>query len=443
MPNFDPRALAVIGRLHQAGFPAALVGGCVRDSLLSRTPHDYDAATAARPEQIQALFADRPQHDAGVRFGMVAVDWDGLWVEVTTFRRETGYADHRRPDQVVFSSRLEEDLARRDFTINAMAWGPDGLVDRYGGRADLERGLVRCVGEPDRRFEEDALRPLRGLRLAAQLNFTLEEATASAVRRHLPQLVHVAWERICAEFLRLISSPGGERILLEFPQAAVQVLPELGPAIGFDQRNPHHRFDVYSHCVRTMGQVLPSPALRLASLLHDVGKPETFSLDESGTGHFYGHDRAGAPLADRALERLRLPRADRERVVLLVKRHHLPVEDSRPWAGRWINRLGAEALLQLLALERADGLACGTPPVPERLALLERAEERVRALMQEGACPTLRDLAVNGRDALAAGLEGPAVGAALRDLLDQVCQGMLPNDRPTLLNELRRLAGGM
>ena len=306
MLEFDPRALAAVERLRRAGFDAALVGGCVRDSLLGLPPHDYDAATAARPEEIRALFAGCPQYDAGSRFGTVAVELDGLWVEVTTFRREEGYADHRRPDRVAFSPRLEDDLARRDFTINAMAWGPAGLVDRFGGRADLERRLVRCVGDPDRRFREDALRPLRGLRLAAQLDFALEEETAAAVRRHLPELSHVAWERVREEFLRLICSPGAGRVLLDFPEMAVQVLPELGPAVGFDQRNPHHLYDVYTHSVRALEGVSPSPALRLAALLHDVGKPSTFTLDESGTGHFYGHDRAGLPLADRALERLRV-----------------------------------------------------------------------------------------------------------------------------------------
>ena len=442
MPSFDRRALAVVERLRRAGFDAALVGGCVRDSLLGLLPHDYDAATAARPEQIQLLFAHCPQHAAGSRFGTVAVEQDGLWVEVTTFRRESGYTDHRRPDRVVFSPRLEDDLARRDFTINAMAWGPAGLVDRFGGRADLERGLIRCVGDPDRRFAEDALRLLRGLRLAAQLDFTLERDTAAAVRRCLPELAHVAWERIQGELLRLICSPGAGRVLLDFPEMAVQVLPELGPAVGFDQRNPHHLYDVYTHSVRALEGVSPSPALRLAALLHDVGKPSTFTADEKGVGHFYGHDRAGVPLAGRALERLRVERAVRERAVLLIARHHLPVEDSRPWAGRWAQRLGARTLLELLELKGADGAACGTPDEGQR-DLLDRARVQVLALKAEGACLTLRELAVNGHDALAAGLEGPAVGAALNALLDRVAQGELNNDREALLRELDHFQEGM
>ena len=252
----------------------------------------------------------------------------------------------------------------------------------------------------------------------------------------------MAWERVREEFLRLICSPGAGRVLLDFPEMAVQVLPELGPAVGFDQRNPHHLYDVYTHSVRALEGVSPSPALRLAALLHDVGKPSTFTLDESGTGHFYGHDRAGLPLADRALERLRVDRETRERALLLIARHHLPVEDSRKWAGRWARRLGTRALLELLELKGADGAACGTPDEGQR-ALLDRARAQVLALEAEGACLTLRELAVDGRDALATGLSGPAVGAALNALLDRVAQGELENDRETLLRELERFQEGM
>ena len=439
---WDPRALWVVEQLDRAGYDAALVGGCVRDALLSLPPHDYDAATSALPEQVEALFADTPRFATGSRYGTITVVAGGLPVEVTTFRREGDYSDHRRPDRVEFTPRLEDDLARRDFTINAMAWRPGGLVDRFGGRADLERRLVRCVGDPDRRFEEDALRTLRGLRLAAQLDFALEGDTAAALRRHLPQLSHVARERVCTEFLRLICSPGAGRVLLDFPGGAVQALPELGPAVGFDQRNPHHLYDVYTHSVKTLEGVSPSPALRLAALLHDVGKPSTFTLDGNGTGHFYGHDRAGVPLADRALEGLRVDRATRERAVLLIARHHLPVEDSRKWAGRWARRLGTRALLELLELKGADGAACGTPDGGQR-ALLDRARAQVLALEAEGACLTLRELAVDGRDALAAGLSGPAVGVALNALLDRVAQGELNNDREALLRELDHFQEGM
>lgn len=433
--DWDPRALEVLERLEQAGHRAVLVGGCVRDGLLSRAPHDYDAATSALPGQVQAACGGLRCLETGLRHGTVTVVCRGLPVEVTTFRREGAYSDHRRPDRVDFTPRLEEDLARRDFTVNAMAWGRDGLTDPFGGRADLEGRLIRCVGDPDRRFEEDALRVLRGLRLAAQLDFALHPRTAAAIRRHLPQLSHVAWERICGEWLRLLCAPGAGRVLLEFPEAAVQVIPELAPSVGFDQKNPHHRYDVYTHAVKALEAAPPRPDLRLAALLHDVGKPACFTLDGHGVGHFYGHPKVSADLAARALERLRLSRAARERVLALILRHDLPVEPTRQWAGRWLSRLGPELFFDLMALKRADGLACGTP-ADGREADRAQAEELARALLAQPPCLTLRDLAVDGRDALAAGLSGPAVGRALRALLARAAEGALPNERQVLLRAL-------
>ena len=439
MIGWDPRALAVLERLERAGFRAVLVGGCVRDRLLGLSSHDYDVAASALPEQVEAACADLPCVETGIRHGTVTVLSGGLPVEVTTFRREGGYSDHRRPDRVEFTQSLEEDLARRDFTVNAMAWERNGRVtDPFGGRADLEQRLVRCVGEPGRRFEEDALRVLRGLRLAAQLGFSLHPDTAAALRRHIPQLSLVARERIWAELVRLLCSPGAGKILLDFPEAAVQAVPELGPCVGFDQRNPHHLWDVYTHSVKTLEGVPPSPALRLAALLHDAGKPACFTLDGAGVGHFYGHAQKSAALARAALERLRAPGGVRDRAVSLVERHHLPVEASEKWAGRWLSRLGPDLFFDLLALKRADALACA-PDGGGGLAALDGAQALARALLERSPCLTLKDLAVNGRDALAAGLEGPEIGRALKKLLEQAAEGTLPNDRAVLLQALARL----
>ena len=435
MINWDPRALEVLRRLEAAGHRAVLVGGCVRDSLLGIPPHDYDAATSALPQETENACTGLRCVETGLKHGTVTVLSGGLPVEVTTFRKEGAYSDHRRPDRVEFTPDLEEDLARRDFTVNAMAWSENGLVDLFGGQADLEHHIIRCVGHPDRRFEEDALRLLRGLRLAAQLNFTIHPDTAAAIRRHTPQLAHVAWERIAAEFVRLLCSPGAGRVLLEFPEVVAQIIPELAPAVGFDQKNSHHIYDVYTHSVRAMEQMPPRPTLRLAALLHDVGKPSTFSLDQQGVGHFYGHPKVSAALADRALVRLRLDNATRERAVALVARHDLPVEPTERWAGRWLSRLGEEVFFDLLALKRGDALACA-PREADGLEPLDRAEEIARALLSRRPCLTLRDLAVNGRDAMAAGLSGPAVGKALNALLEQAAEGTIPNDRALLLEKL-------
>ena len=439
MTQFDPRALQVLTRLRRAGHRAVLVGGCVRDGLLGLAPHDYDAATSALPGEILSACPDLRCVETGIAHGTVTVLCDGLPVEVTTFRRESTYSDHRHPDQVAFTSSLEEDLKRRDFTINAMAWDTEGLIDLFGGREDLRRRQVRCVGSPELRFREDALRLLRGLRLAAQLDFSLHPDTAAAIRRTLPQLTHVAWERISAEFVRLLCSPASGRILLEFPDAAAQVIPELAPCVGFAQRNPHHRYDVYTHSVRTLEAVSPTPVLRLAALLHDVGKPSSFTLDAQGVGHFYGHPKISAHLAEQALLRLRLDSAARDRILLLVARHDLPVEPTRQWVGRWLSRLGEEAFFQLMELKAADGLACGTP-ADGREKARRQAEVLARQVLSERPCLTLRHLAVNGRDAMAAGLEGPEIGRALRSLLEQTAEGTLPNDRALLLCKLNQLA---
>ena len=435
MPRWDERALRVVQLLRKAGFRAVLVGGCVRDSLLSIPPHDYDIATSALPGQVLEVCADLRCVETGLKHGTVTVLSDGLPLEVTTFRKEGDYTDHRRPDKVTFTDDLTEDLARRDFTINAIAWEPEGLADPFGGRADLRGRLIRCVGEPDRRFSEDALRPLRGLRLAAQLDFSLEENTAAALRRHIPELRYVAWERISAEFIRLLCAPAAHRVLLDFPQAVTQIFPEMEATVGFDQRNPHHCYDVYTHSIKALENVPPDPALRLAALLHDVGKPPAFTLDEAGVGHFYGHPKISAQLSEKALGRLRLDRATLERTLTLIARHDLPVEPSRRWAGRWLSRLGEETFFDLMVLKRADGLACAMPG-GEREQIRKLAEEIARAMVAQRACFTLKDLAVNGHDALEAGLRGPEIGAALRELLERVAQGELPNRREALLEAL-------
>ena len=412
MTQFDPRALRVLERLKEAGHQAVLVGGCVRDGLLGLAPHDYDAATSALPQEILSACSEFRCVETGIAHGTVTVLCEGLPVEVTTFRREGTYSDHRHPDQVAFTTSLEEDLNKRQ---------------------------VRCVGFPDLRFQEDALRLLRGLRLAAQLDFALHPDTADAIRRNLSQLSHVAWERISAEFVRLLCSPAAGRILLDFPDAAVQVISELGPCVGFDQRNPHHRYDVYTHSVKALEAVSPVPALRLAALLHDVGKPPSFSLDGQGVGHFYGHPKVSARLAEDALLRLRLDNHTQERVLLLVARHDLPVEPTRQWVGRWLSRLGEKAFFQLMELKAADGLACGTPADGQEEARKE-AEVLARQVLGERPCLTLKELAINGRDAMAAGLTGPDIGRVLRALLEQVAEGTLPNERTVLLQRLEQLA---
>lgn len=431
---------ALCARLRSAGREAYPVGGCVRDLLLGRTPGDWDVTTSARPEEVMALFERTVP--TGIKHGTVTVLTGAGGVEVTTFRAEGGYADGRHPDAVTFGGDLSGDLSRRDFTINAMALGPDGaVIDPFGGRADLKAGLIRCVGEPERRFGEDALRLLRALRFAAQLDFRLEEGTAAGVRACAPQLAYVSRERVAEELKRLVCGPAAGRVLLDYPEVLTgQVLPELAPAVGFDQRSPHHSCDVYTHCVRALERVPAEPGLRLAALLHDVGKPACCTVDGEGVGHFYGHAAAGAELADACLRRLRLDNALRERVVTLIRRHDLQLEAEPRLVKRWLGRLGPELFFQWTALAKADAGAKFPDRAPGA-ARWERVEELARQLLAEGACLTLRDLEADGNDALARGLRGPAVGRALAALLEGVTEGRLPNRRTELLAELDRLAG--
>ena len=437
MFHWDDRALDVLNRLTAAGHRAVLVGGCVRDSLLGIPPHDYDAATSALPDEIRAACAGLTCLDIGLKHGTITVLSGGIPVETTTFRKETTYSDHRHPDAVEFTNDLTEDLARRDFTVNAIAWESSGIADPFGGQADLKRRLIRCVGDPDRRFEEDALRILRGLRLAAQLEFTIHPDTAAAIRSHAPDLAHVAWERIWAEFSRLLCSPGAQEVLLSFPEVVCQIIPELARCVGFDQKNFHHRYDVYTHSVMALANTPPLLPVRLAALLHDAGKPETFSLDERGVGHFYGHSKHSARLADTALRRLRLPNDLREQVLTLIERHDLPVEAERKWVGRWLARLGEDTFSLLLHLKRGDRAACAdpTPPSPDPF---EVAESLALELLDEHACLSLKDLAVDGRDCLSAGLRGKEIGQTLQRLLDAVSEGVIPNERSTLLDLIKK-----
>lgn len=439
MTDWDPRALAVLDALEGAGFQAVLVGGCVRDALRGAAPRDYDAATAARPEALRRVFAGWKTADTGVRHGTLTVFSGGLGVEVTSFRAEGPYSDHRRPDGVRFTRSLAEDLGRRDFTVNAMAWGRGGLTDLFGGREDLAAGVIRCVGSPARRFQEDALRLLRGLRLAAQLEFKLHPDTAAALEESLSLLDWVSRERVTQELSRLVCAPGARRVLLDFPGAAVQIFPELAPAVGFDQRSPYHCFDVYTHCVRAMGAVPPRLTLRLAALLHDIGKPAVFAPDGQGVGHFPGHAKAGAELAGAALRRLRLDGASRERTVALIARHGMRLPLQERTVRRWLFRLGPELFFDLMELDRADNAAKrpGMAPPAEHWTRLDALARRILA---QSPCLTLKDLAVDGHDALAAGLEGPAVGRALNALLEAAAEGRLPNRREDLLRELERRA---
>ena len=288
-----------LDRLEAAGYSAYLVGGCVRDTLMGRRPHDFDLCTSATPEQVKAALPGERFLDTGLRHGTVTLlPADGGPIEITTYRVEGGYSDSRHPDGVRFVQDIRFDLSRRDFTVNAMAYSPArGLVDPFGGQRDLKKGLLRCVGVPAKRLDEDALRILRGLRLAAQTGFDIEHDTAEAMRRKSHTLLHLTPERVFSELNRLLLARYVGRVLRQAYDVLSVVLPELEPMVGFDQHNYHHLYDIFEHTVRVVESVPPTPALRWAALFHDSGKPSTFTLDDGGTGHFYGHPKPSPPSA--------------------------------------------------------------------------------------------------------------------------------------------------
>ncbi len=434
--HIPKEVLVLMDRLEEAGFECWAVGGCVRDHLMGIEPHDYDCCTAAAPEEMQAVFADRQLVLAGLKHGTVGVVTENGVVEITTFRTEGGYADSRHPDWVRFVRELRQDLARRDFTVNAMAWSPRrGLSDPFGGQADLKNGILRAVGDPVQRFREDALRILRGLRFAARFGFAIEARTLEAMHSEIAGLDALAKERILTELTGFVCKAKGADLL-----SAVQILcrciPELGPTVGFDQHNRNHTHDVFGHIAAVLERVPPEPELRFAALLHDIGKPQTFSLDEQGEGHFYGHASVSAELTDGLLHRLKAPTALREETVWLVKHHMDRYTADEKTARRLLSRHGLARMERLLALQAADLAGTGTEH-GESIRVLEELGALLRQLARQEGALTLKTLAVKGKDLMELGFApGPELGRTLNGLLERVLAGELPNEREVLLASL-------
>ena len=380
---------AVLARLEDAGHAAYAVGGCVRDLLRGAVPHDWDVTTSARPEEVMALFPGRCI-PTGLPHGTVTVRENHQSIEVTTFRADGPYDDGRHPRSVTFSTRIEDDLARRDFTVNAMALDRRGtLVDVFDGREDLARGVIRCVGEPDRRFQEDGLRILRALRFASVLGFQIAPETASAIHRNRALLQYLAAERVRSELTKLtkmLCAQGAAGVLRDFADVLAVPIPELRPMFGFAQHNPHHDRDVWLHTAAVVEHIPPEPVLRWAALLHDVGKPPCFSLGPDGVGHFYGHAAKSTELAEGILTRLRFDTAGRTRITQLIRYHDLPIAPEAKSIRRLMNKLGVETVRQLFELHIAD--TCGQSAICAGRVETYRQVERVLdevIFLKEGA----------------------------------------------------------
>ena len=441
MREFIPEyVLNLLKTLESAGYEAWCVGGCVRDTLLGRTPGDWDVTTNALPEETMAVFGDSAL-PTGLQHGTVSVRTPGGTVEVTTYRLDGTYTDHRRPDSVTFTPSLEEDLRRRDFTVNAMAMNLRGdLRDPFGGRTDLENRCLRCVGEAEQRFREDALRILRGLRFASVLGFAIEPETAAAIHRHRGLLADIAAERIWVELLKLLEGEACVAVLREFVDVLGVFWPEVLPMVGMDQKNYHHCYDVWEHTLHAVDAVKVDSLLRCVALLHDIGKTKTMTLDADGVGHFYGHPAKSEELAEGMLRRLKCSNAFRERALRLIAWHDRELWPTGKSLSRALRVLGEEDLRNLLDIKRADnrGQAEAFWGYQRDIDELEAALD---ALLAEEVCFSLKQLAVNGRDMMALGLEGAAVGEALNALLEAVLDGTLPNEKTALLAAAEGMKG--
>ena len=398
----------ILKSLNGAGYEAYLVGGCVRDLLRGAPPHDWDVCTSARPEQTAACFHRERVLETGVRHGTVTVLLDGVPYEITTWRAEGPYSDGRRPDHVRFVGRLEQDLARRDFTVNAMALSIAGaLRDPFGGAGDVRAGQIRCVGDPARRFQEDGLRLMRALRFSAVLGYGIEERTAQAVHNHRAMLDRVSAERIRMELCRLLTGPNAGAVLRRFPDVIWRFWPELEPqASAVPSR--------WEHAVRALEAAPADIAVRLAVLLR------------------------GGP-AETLLRRLKFDNAATKQVAALAKHRDAPAPRDGREIRLWLSRLGPELCFRLLAVQRAETLGQASETAQARLAELDRIRTEAEQIVAEGPCLALKDLAVSGSDVIAAGTgPGPAVGRILDRLLEQVLSGELPNQREILLEQIRR-----
>ena len=440
-------ALRVIETLEAAGFEAWCVGGFVRDSLLGRPVADVDIACSALWQDAARACerAGMRVHETGTKHGTITVACDSEAFEVTTYRVDGAYSDARHPDTVRFVRTIDEDLARRDFTINALAYHPQrGLADPFGGIEDARRGVIRTVGDPKLRFEEDALRILRACRFASQLGFSIDPSTYAAMLAGKAGLLRVSAERITAELQKLLLGDAVRDAILKTADVLAAVLPELVAMKGFDQCTPYHCYDVLEHTARAVAGTPPYPLVRWAALFHDMGKPGAFFREASGRGHFYGHAKISVALARGIMGRLTFSSAFRDRVLLLVERHDDVIEATPKAVKRALARMGGDVDLfrALCDLKRGDASAQAPEYAEERMRRADDLRRVLDEILAADEAFTLKRLAVNGRDALDAGIvQGPAIGAALGAALDAVIDGRVPNEREKLqafLEEWRR-----
>lgn len=431
---------SALERLENAGFDAYLVGGCVRDTLLGRPVSDYDITTSALPSEVESVFSSEKVVDTGIKHGTVTVVIDSIPIEITTFRTDGEYLDSRHPESVAFSKNIEDDLSRRDFTVNSVAMNRRGdVVDPFGGREDIARRVIKCTGEPDKRFREDALRIIRALRFSSTLGFEIDGATSESIHKNRELLLNISVERVFAELKKLLCGRDVYRVLTDYPDVICTMLPEMTPAVGFDQKNRYHIYDVYTHIAKTVEAIESDETLRLTMLLHDIGKPYSYT-EEKGVRHYRGHPAKSAEIAREWLMRMHADGETTRLVPLLCSLHDREIVPEKRPVKRLFLKLSYDEIIMLCKVQEADASA-HSPAGQERGARVREVMCIAEEIRRSGECFSLKDLAVNGNDLKALGLRGVEIGDALSTLLKLVVDEKLPNEKAALFEHINKKTG--
>ena len=431
----------IIKILNTHNYEAFIVGGCVRDSVIGLTPHDWDICTNAKPEEIKKCFENFNTFDSGIKHGTISVVLDGEVFEVTTYRIDGTYSDNRRPDSVTFTSDITQDLARRDFTINAMAYNEKrGLIDPYGGRNDLSDKIIKCVGNPDFRFNEDALRIIRALRFASVYNFEIDDETAKSIHKNADLLNNIAVERISVELNKLLSGNGAEKILNNYRDVIAVFIPEIKPMFDYNQHTKHHNRDLWHHITYAVKSIDNSPLLRMSMLLHDIGKPKACKRDGDGTCHFKGHPKYSAEMAETILRRLKYSNDFIETCITIIKYHDVRFSGSKRQLRHVMSAIGDKNVELLLKIQRADIMAQSDYKHKEKLEKLNLACKTYKEILADKDCFTLKQLKINGNDIKNLGVsEGIKIGKILKILLGLVIEDKIENEKSALIKKAEEI----
>lgn len=429
----------VIDILEKNGYEAYIVGGCVRDALMGKVPHDFDVATSALPEQMKDCLTGYKIIDTGIKHGTVTVLSDGEHIEVTTFRVDGEYQNHRSPENVSFTQKIEDDLSRRDFTINAIAYSDKtGMIDKFGGQKDLFNRKIRCVREPAARFFEDALRILRALRFSASLDFEIEEITSIAIHENCYLLESISAERIRNELNFIITGQNPADVLTKYPDVFSVFIPEIRKCLGFNQMSRYHVYDVWEHTANAVTNSKNELIVRLALLFHDIAKPDCFKLDDEGEGHFYGHEQLSAVMAETIMKRLKYDTDTIKNVCQIIAYHYVTPIDDEKVVKRLLSYLGEEQFRRLIEVMKGDSRAKQAFCM-ERIQVLDAMNLKSYEILARNECLNISDLEADGNDLLNIGAKGPQIGAVLDDLLCMVIDGDIENNKEALINEAKKL----